>query len=293
MQTMILPDYLDGTKKSKKEVLQRLKEVCNVHDCIELVGIEQIGLTKDVPYNIQFLLRHDNALLTFLRAYSGYMKSDQKNYIVSKNLSAAFKKTKLDVDPKYLPETFQGYIEIPDLVDVDGCDIKGFFIDMNHEFGKHVFSCGYLVYDHSIHDYAPAHINIEIKPNRPVSESLLSYPYTVQNYDEDSGSLITKEFESEYLPYMGVLFNTLVYIHNSEDVTYRLNQFSKKKSKANGQKNRYTSKHWHEVGANLVLPREFTVDSTIVSGHFRWQPYGPQRSLIKHIYIQPHTRTYK
>lgn len=39
--------------------------------------------------------------------------------------------------------------------------------------------------------------------------------------------------------------------------------------------------------------REYHVDSALVSGHFRWQPYGPQLSQVKLIWIDEHTRNYR
>ena len=38
--------------------------------------------------------------------------------------------------------------------------------------------------------------------------------------------------------------------------------------------------------------KTFNVDETMVSGHFRWQPYGPDRGLIKLIWIDEHVRTF-
>lgn len=35
------------------------------------------------------------------------------------------------------------------------------------------------------------------------------------------------------------------------------------------------------------------VDSTMVTGHFRWQPYGPKLSKVKLIWIDEHARVYK
>jgi len=39
--------------------------------------------------------------------------------------------------------------------------------------------------------------------------------------------------------------------------------------------------------------RVWHVDSTQVTGHFRWQPYGPERQQIKLIWIEEHVRNFK
>jgi len=46
------------------------------------------------------------------------------------------------------------------------------------------------------------------------------------------------------------------------------------------------------VGFDWRKPRVFGVDSTHVSGHFRWQPHGTKRGQVKLIWINEHLRTY-
>jgi hypothetical protein len=46
------------------------------------------------------------------------------------------------------------------------------------------------------------------------------------------------------------------------------------------------------VGYNWKKATIYSVDSTTVSGHFRWQPYGKELSMVKLIWIDAHTRTY-
>lgn len=47
------------------------------------------------------------------------------------------------------------------------------------------------------------------------------------------------------------------------------------------------------VGFNFKKPTVYSVDKTSVIGHFRWQPYGTQRSQVKLIWIEAHERTFK
>lgn len=39
--------------------------------------------------------------------------------------------------------------------------------------------------------------------------------------------------------------------------------------------------------------RHYTSDSSLVSGHYRWQAYGPGRTQVKLIWIEEHTRKYQ
>lgn len=47
------------------------------------------------------------------------------------------------------------------------------------------------------------------------------------------------------------------------------------------------------VGYDWKKPRVFGVESTVVTGHFRWQPYGPGRAQVKLIWIDQHERHYE
>lgn len=46
------------------------------------------------------------------------------------------------------------------------------------------------------------------------------------------------------------------------------------------------------VGFNFKKPVSYTVGSTQVTGHFRWQPFGPKLSMVKLIWIEPYPRTF-
>lgn len=46
------------------------------------------------------------------------------------------------------------------------------------------------------------------------------------------------------------------------------------------------------VGFNYKKPTLFSKDSTTVSGHWRWQPFGENRARVKLIWIDEHVRVY-
>lgn len=47
------------------------------------------------------------------------------------------------------------------------------------------------------------------------------------------------------------------------------------------------------VGFGWKKPRVYQVGETTVTGHPRWQPYGPRKEKVKLIWIEPHIRHYK
>jgi hypothetical protein len=83
----------------------------------------------------------------------------------------------------------------------------------------------------------------------------------------------------------------IIYItHSNNDLTEEINDFAKKKSKRVAQEKIYTQKPYIFVGRNFEVPRSVITGEVSVKGHWRWQPHGPQRAFIKHIYIEPHVR---
>jgi hypothetical protein len=46
------------------------------------------------------------------------------------------------------------------------------------------------------------------------------------------------------------------------------------------------------VGFTWKKPRIYQVGETLVTGHPRWQPWGPGKTKVKLIWIEPHVRHY-
>lgn len=90
--------------------------------------------------------------------------------------------------------------------------------------------------------------------------------------------------------------NTLLYLKSGEP-DLRENRVKKPKGEFRvgnkvygGQTNELS---YTMVGFNYKKPPMYTIDETEVSGHFRWQPYGPGKAKVKLIWIDAHTRQYK
>jgi hypothetical protein len=306
MQRMILPDYLDGTRVPKNKKLDTLISLAGMWKYIEPIDHkgwkldfqrmddDNFSIFNGIPNEETFdLLKHDQSLNNLLRAYSDYMKSDKRNYLISKNLTEAFKNTSSKISTKYLPKNFQAYIEIPGLLDQDGWRIEGFFVSICEYKDCWKFYAGYLSENPEEKNLDASFINIELSDSDTVEECVKKMPYVRQWIDKETRQYKTETSPSQYNPYLHALFNSIIYICHAEDIKENKNTFATKRSKRVAQQKIYTPKTFELVGYNMKLPRTYTVDSTIVSGHFRWQPHGPGRSLLKHIYIEPHPRNYK
>jgi hypothetical protein len=317
MQNFILPDYLDGTKIDSKNInLFNLYLVSQLTPYMRIMSdlqveirfekgehpeIEGIPLDSLVP-----IIRHDESMKVFLRALKGYRENPSKNYIFTKDLTTSLKNTKLDVRSKYLPKKFSAFIEMKGLFDHEGEEIKGFFVDIKSD-PNHFIYLGFVNFNHNLNSYTISHLNIPLEDSeRPLSELIKDYQYVCRGVDKEMlkkwktgenicGNPIIEEYvqQGEYYDHFHAVFNAIIYITNpQEDMIEESNIFSDKKSKRDTQKKIYTPKNFIILGKNFKNPKEYTCGEIGVSGHWRWQPYGPARSLLKRIFIKPHTRNY-
>lgn len=315
MQNFILPDYLDGSKNSKNFNLNTISQLCQITNYMRIINEttvkiefgDTIPTIEGVPMSeFVSLINKDESLLVFLRSYKGYLESDSKNYLVEKNLTKALLDTKLDLKVKYLPKKFSAFIDFKNLIDQDGDEIQGVFVDIR-EIPKPNFYMGYLALNKDLNSYTIGHLNIPlydleenietiIKRHKEVHQVLSEEDYLkIKKGQEVEGLKSIKKVynEANYYNHIKAIFNTILYINNTPELCQEEeNIFSDKKSKRETQEKIYTHKKFIKLGKGFELPREYTCGTVGVRGHFRWQPHGPERSLIKHIYIKPHTRNY-
>jgi len=318
MQSFLLPDYLDRSKKSKNGNMEALAMCCALSDYVRIKGNTEMVIEFPINkeplvdgFNLKSLMpliSQDESMKVFLRTYKGYKEKPHKNYIIHKNLVKALSETKLDIKSKYLPKEFTAFIDLQGLVDNDGDEIKGVFVDITQEHGGMLY-LGIVNYTEAINNFPISHLNI------PLDDEKRSIAEVIKDYDqvystirpELLASLNTKDgkienfdgfykliFQAGYHNYIHAILNAILYIHNSPKLCIEQeNNFSEKKSKMVAQKNIYTSKKFVVLGKDFSFPKEYSCGEVGVVGHFRWQPYGPNRELVKHIYINPHVRNYR
>jgi hypothetical protein len=99
-----------------------------------------------------------------------------------------------------------------------------------------------------------------------------------------------EEFVEEILKVQKLILDIVLYIaFGSEDIVKQDNEYRISRERPAVPKH---LKHKFEfnsimVGFNYKKQFKFHVDGCTVSGHFRWQPHGPERSKLKLIYIHP------
>jgi hypothetical protein len=313
MQNFILPDFLDGTKIPKNQNLEAISKICSITSYMKIINdtLIKIDFGDHIPFidgipasDFVEIINKDESLLVFLRAYKEYLEKDSKNFIFEKNLVKALVGTNLDVKVKYLPKNFTAFIDLKNLRDQDGDIIQGVFVDIRNKPTSYL-CLGFLALKEELKAYTISHLNIPLGDDEDSIEKIIkNHKEIIHSFSEEdfeklkSGEKVSnlnsiKKVldEATYHDHIKAIFNALIYVNNTEFKIER-NNFSSKKSKKEAQEKIYTKKDFIIFGRDYSLPKEFTCGVVGVSGHFRWQPYGPNRSLLKHIFIKPHTRNY-
>lgn len=319
MQELILPDYLDGTRVARDNIhLYNLYLCCNLINYMNIVSDSAIEIKfpdHEIPKidgldisNLVPLLNHDESMKVFLRAYKGYRENtNSKNFIFTKDLTQSLLKTKLDIKSKYLPKNFSGFILMRGLLDNDGEEIKGFFIDIKND-PSHFLYLGFVGFSKEYQGYTVSHLNIPLDDSeKPIKDMISQHDHIYRGIDREtinkinSGSslknldnIFNKTVkQGEYYDHFHAILNAVIYINSEQENSIEeKNIFSNKKSKKETQQKIYTPKSYIYFGKNFNFPKEYNCGEIQVSGFWRWQPHGPQRSLLKRIFIAPHTRNY-
>ena len=308
MQEILLPDYLDGSVIPKHETLKMFKLVCAYAKYMQPTSATEMAIDlnsatrEEIPPDVFLeIIKKDESMKVFLRSYHGYISHPHKNYVVARTLTEAFAETKLDIKGKYLPKDFTGYFEIRGLKDNDGDEIKGVFVRIDHR----ALTLGFIMYN-SNKNYTVGHFNSEMpEDEESIADKIRSLPYTITGYNfknkrsdeikailQGGGNPDIVLKESEYYKHLHIILNAVLYVTHNENLKEEINNFSHKKSKREGEMRVYTQRPYIFVGRNFQVPRKYMSGDFEVRGHWRWQPYGLGRSLIKHIFIDPYVKSY-
>lgn len=309
MQEIILPDMLDGSVPIKNETLLMIKYICDyakyiTPHSVNSIHIQQPSEKEEIQFDdLLSILNRDESLKIFLRSYYEYKTHSHKNYVVAKTLTHAFSQTKIDIKGKYLPKDFTAYFEIRGLKDNDGEEIKGVFT----RIANNSLVVGILTYNPISTGYSVSHFNSDLpKDEESIADKIKSFPYIeiganlknktkseVIDLIREGSTPEIKEFVPEYHNYIHVIFNCILYVTHCSELKDEINTFSTKRSKREWELKQYTKKSYTFVGRNFQVPKSYSAEDILVRGHWRWQPHGPERSLLKHIFIDPYLKNYR
>jgi len=294
MQKLDILDFLMGVKYSKKfpELVEFGATLRDLVKHTALVnGDYKIDITPNHPNvvnmsSIRTLMQQDKVMTGFYKSFYHYNKSsDTNNYIISKPLASALSLTKTDIKCSYIPKNINGYMEIPELYDADGEKILGIFFHTGVIDQEKELTIGYMVLDKINGTATPCMLNVFFKDTDLLKDVVSKFPYTEINYLKP-----TVEHSAVLTNFMATIINALIYIHNTnEELVEEVNHFTGSKKAQKRQGATYTPQPYTFVGRNFQLQRSSPEDH-MVSGHYKWVHYGPERSLTRHQYVGPYPR---
>lgn len=126
------------------------------------------------------------------------------------------------------------------------------------------------------------------------AQSFMSFPLNEPTLDECVDALERRVGRDLVISKEAVnyLMKCLLYIKSGEpDLTHEAGYYTptKKPKKLRQQQENFCRFDTVNVGYGFH-ERLYHVDATSVVGHFRWQPYGPERGMVRLIWIDEHAR---
>jgi len=269
---------------------------------VEKLVKEQKMHPMDAQLTIKHLMedvKHD------LYTYGTYIRDHKQNYRISKEFSEALADASLDVSCKYIPNKDISYniqfhkdIVLKSMFGEKDIAYRNCYVAIEECSSERDKLKGYLkrvmlvfpIYRHG-QEYSSTYdfINLVFKDeNQKVSEAIKESAELLesQTLSEDGAGVI------KYIT------NIILYLNSGDPDLRDLKKPKIPKETKNIQKfrrkNRFKSLlDITEVGFNYMKGIQYRVSATAVRGHFRWQPFGPQREQVKLIWIEEHARNFK
>ncbi len=251
----------------------------------------EVGKALQSRYRTQDLM--DNAMMfnATVAVTAGLLAQDKKIYRIGKDLYNSIKNLDLQVpiDNLFKQDISEYIIEIPrdvsGYVDPSGKyqEVNAFTITTVQNIDKSG-NRGLFIAGFGCGDAVEFSTRITISPEYSYVEQL-----TNPKKGEVNDAHLTKDYATFCREINKVLLNIIVYINSGEPDL----QVDEDKVPPPGKNSKYIKRvECYElphirVGFNFMKPKRYFVDGCEVSGHFRWQPYGPGRTKVKLIFIEP------
>lgn len=302
MQQLLAVDYLLGHQpKRETNFLFTIKHLAMVAPMFERFVVEKdnsldwgltlINQTRE-GHAFKDVMGKDPSFAAAIGEVSVYLnsKSNRKNYLVSKNLAEVLQEVPPNIKASYLPEEMTAYFEIPNLFDEDGDEIAYLIVSV-HTVGniKSIFAFYQVKNSDQI-----GHINFVFSDSSmKIKDAVESDTrHGIRHYGP-MGDNKGKSYSKVVSQWLLTLCNAIVYATGSDkEYKEEINTFAPQIKKQNIQKKIYSSQPFVRLGEDVrrVILNRGTRETT-VRGHFRWQPYGPEREQVKLIFIDEHSRT--
>jgi hypothetical protein len=250
---------------------------------------------QEISTTSRFLLKkaldqQDQGTLNVIKVFSQYQKGGSKNYVATEGLTEVLKRTIGDLKMDYLPENFSAFLYAPGL-NYGIAAVLGAFVSI---FNNKITIVGFNEKKEKV-KRENSHFAWDIVIKKERGKTLKDAFGDFENIVEDNARILIDECDDKDPNARLTIFflQIVAFISNQGfELQEELNEFSTKRSKRDAEKKLFTSLPYVVVGKDYH-GRKFSVDGTAVSGHFRWQPCGTQRSQVKLVFVKPHERVYK
>jgi hypothetical protein len=230
----------------------------------------------------------DPGVNTFLCNYKRWEENNRNTWFITGNTLEVLQNTKAKVNLSYLAniKNKSGYFEIKTnkLLDPTKEPIKSVMYYQEEYEGQTSILISYITEGNAL-----GYLNFVYDQNgkQTIQETIEDYDFEMTGFNPHLSATQVLLEDVDNLPFATLIINLILAVNYTEQEEQQ-NIFSNKLSTKAVQLKTMTQLKYRKV--DLELPSEYTSAEISVRGHFRWQPYGEERKLIKLIFISPFTR---
>jgi hypothetical protein len=255
--------------------------------------------------------KSDGALLEHLVLCKSFKReSSPKIYYIPAGFGSALSKIDREIPIQYMPKNFFGYIHLGEGAVNDGSeDVEGGHVwvgpaskcplylgDSSFDPEAPIFLCSYIGRKKS--EASLSHVSrlcFELEPKK-LAEILSKY--TSFDYHDNKMVPTSEEAIEKRKPVFRLFLNVVMYINSLDPELLKLRPLHEM---THSQRRKW--RETHNIENDCAFPvtlvnwsygeKLYNVDSTVVQGHFRWQPCGSGRSQVKLTWVREHERHYQ
>jgi len=252
--------------------------------------------------------RKDRPFIDFLLLCAKFRKDEGKTYYLPKDFCTALSKIDKTLNLDYLPGNFIGFFAFPKdfIKDRRGLTLTGAYVfcgksdelPLPKGIPAQKFFHAVLIHEKEGVFKRVSNAYLPLDGDKTMWENV-EYYYGDSGIYQTDDKLLEDEERLEIIRFSGILLNAVLFVHNEDEDILRLKPASNP-AKKNGKPVKISSGvainncsiPVELVNFNFHRRTNYSIDSTSVKGHFRWQPHGQEKAKLKLIWIAEHIRKF-